>query len=329
MNKCFGCGTILSSNKDEEGYTSNINNNLCERCFRIRNYNDYKLIVKDNNNYVEILKNIDSNYLVILVVDLLNVNDKLNDISKYLNNKILLVLTKYDLMPSNNEEKFKSFFNKYDLNIIDTVIISSNNNYNFDILYDKINTYRVSNKVYVVGFTNAGKSSMINKLIYNYSNNIDYITTSNLPSTTLNTIEIKINDLVIIDTPGLLDNSIVNYIDSDLIKKVIPKKKIKPITYQIKGRQIISIENIVRIDCSDTNLTIYMSNNLNINRYYKKINFNKLIKHHLCVNKNQDIVILGLGFIHVSNDSVIDIYVIDNTSVFVREALIGGNYEKK
>ena len=329
MNKCIGCGAILNSNKDQEGYTSNINNNLCERCFRIRNYNDYKVIVKDNNEYIEILKNIDSKDLVLLVVDLLNINDKLNDISKYLNNNILLVLTKYDLLPSNNEEKFISFFNKYNLNIIDTVIISSNNNYHFDILYDKINSYNTSNKVYVVGFTNAGKSSMINKLIYNYSNKIDYITTSNLPSTTLNTIEIKLNDLIIIDTPGLLDNSIVNYINSDLLKKIIPKKKIKPITYQVKGRQIISVEDILKIDCSNTNITMYISNNLNVNRYYKDVSFDNLTKHHLKINKNQEVVILGLGFIHVGAECDMDIYVIKNTSVFIREALIGGNNEKR
>lgn len=324
MNKCIGCGAILNSDKSKEGYTTNINGNLCERCFRIRNYNEYKMIIKNNDDYVDILKNINNKDLVILVVDLLNINDKLNDLSKYLSNNILLVLTKYDLMPSNNEEKFKSFFKNYHLNIIDTVIISSNNNYNLDLLMDKINEYKSSDKVYVVGFTNAGKSSMINKLIYNYSNNINYITTSNLPSTTLNTIEIKLNDFILIDTPGLLDNSIVNYIDSDLIKKVIPKKKIKPITYQIKSRQIINIEDIVLIDSSNTNITLYISNNLNINRYYKDINIKNLVKHHLEIKKNNDIVILGLGFIHVSKDSIIDLYTVGKTSVFIRESLIGG-----
>ncbi len=324
MSKCIGCGAILNSEKDKEGYTTNLDGNLCERCFRIRNYNEYKVVIKDNSDYIEILKNISSNDLVILVVDLLNINDKLDDIGKHLSNNILLVLTKYDLMPSNNEDKFISFFNKYNLNIVDTVIISSNNNYHFDLLMDKINIYRSSDKVYVVGFTNAGKSSMINKLIYNYSNNINYITTSNLPSTTLNTIEIKLNDFILVDTPGLIDNSVVNYINSDLIKKVIPKKKIKPITYQIKSRQIINIENIVMLDCTDTNITLYMSNNLDIKRYYMDINKNNLKKHHFKVDKDNEIVILGLGFVHVSKNCIIDIYVIKDTSVFVRDALIGG-----
>ena len=164
---------------------------------------------------------------------------------------------------------------------------------------------------------------MINKLIYNYSNNTDYITTSNLPSTTLNTIEIKLNDFILIDTPGLIDNSIVNYIDNNLIKKIIPKKRIKPITYQIKNRQIINIENILYIDCNNTNLTFYMSNNLNITRYYKDMDIN-LTKHKLKVKKGEDLVILGLGFIKLSKDSIINVYVIGNTSVFVRDALIGG-----
>ena len=325
MSKCIGCGAVLNTNKDTIGYTSNINGNLCERCFRIRNYNEYKVVVKDNSEYIDILKSINGNDLVILVVDLLNINDKLDEIGKYLNNNILLVLTKYDLMPSNNEDKFKSFFNKFNLNIVDTVIISSNNNYNLDLLLDCINKYKTSNKIYVVGFTNAGKSSMINKLLYNYSDSNLYITTSNLPSTTLNTIEIKFNDLILIDTPGLLDNSIVGYLDNDLIKKIIPKKKIKPITFQVKDYQVIDVENILKVECNNTNLTFYMSNNLNINRYYKNVDFSNLVKHSLSVKKGEDIVILGLGFIHVSSDSDIIIYVVGDTSVFVRDALIGGN----
>lgn len=325
MSKCIGCGAVLNTNKDTIGYTSNINGNLCERCFRIRNYNEYKVVVKDNSEYIDILKSINGNDLVILVVDLLNINDKLDEIGKYLNNNILLVLTKYDLMPSNNEDKFKSFFNKFNLNIVDTVIISSNNNYNLDLLLDCINKYKTSNKIYVVGFTNAGKSSMINKLLYNYSDSNLYITTSNLPSTTLNTIEIKFNDLILIDTPGLLDNSIVGYLDNDLIKKIIPKKKIKPITFQVKDYQVIDVENILKVECNNTNLTFYMSNNLNINRYYKEVDFSNLVKHSLSVKKGEDIVILGLGFIHVSSDSDIIIYVVGDTSVFVRDALIGGN----
>ena len=328
MNKCIGCGAILTSDITKEGYTASIGSKLCERCFRIRNYNEYQVVIKDNADYIDILKSINVDSLVILVVDLLNINNRLFEIGKVIKNNVLLVLTKYDLIPFNNEEKIMDFFKPLNLNIVDTVIISSQNNYHFDELYQKIKQYKSGNKVYVIGYTNAGKSSMINKLIYNYSNNIDYITTSNLPSTTLNTIEIGIDDFILVDTPGLLDDNICNYVDSNLIKKIVPKRRVKPITYQIKSLQTIIVEDILMICCDKVNLTLYFSNQLRINRVYKNVS-NNLKTYRLQVYKGQEIVILGLGFIHVANDAYIEISVIGNTSVFVRNSLIGGKNEKK
>ena len=329
MSKCIGCGvTLQTSNTDELGYINKLDNNLCERCFRIRNYNDYKFVIKDNNDYINILRNVNNtNDLVVLVVDLFNISKHLEDISKYINNKILLVLTKRDILPKScYDEKFIKYFENYNLNIIDTIFISSNKNYNLDILYNKINIYKTSNNVYVVGFTNSGKSTLINKIIYNYSNEDTKITTSNLPSTTIDSIDVKVNDnLTLIDTPGLLDSGdIINYIDSKTLKKIIPNKEIKPITYQIKDKQTIIIEDLVRVDLLDKkNMTIYMSNNLNIHRIYKETNelFN-LKKIELNIEDDSDIVIQGLGFIKFTNKSKVVLYTKEDVSVFVRKNLI-------
>lgn len=329
MSKCVGCGAHLQSNaKDSIGYTNNLNNDLCERCFRIRNYNDYKFVIKDNNDFINILKNVNNtNDLVVLVVDLFNINKNIEDISKYLNNNILLVLTKRDILPKScYDKKIIEYFNKYNLNIIDTVIISSVKNYNFDHLYNKINKYKKSNNVYVVGFTNAGKSTMINKILYNYSNNNTVITTSNLPSTTIDCLEVKVNDnLTLIDTPGLLDmGDITSHIDSNLLKRIIPSKELRPITYQIKDKQSIFVDDLIRIDIEPkTNITIYMSNNLEFNRVYKEIDkLKNLCKHKLEVNDNCDIVIQGLGFIKLTNKSSVTVYVKEGIRVFVRDNLI-------
>ena len=110
--------------------------------------------------------------------------------------------------------------------------------------------HQTSKNVYVVGHTNVGKSSLINKLIKNYSVNENELTISPLPSTTLNKIEIELNEnLVLIDTPGLVDRgNLVNYIDNDLLKKINPKKEIKPKTFQIKKNQCLVIDNLFRID---------------------------------------------------------------------------------
>ena len=40
MNKCTGCGIILQIvDKTKPGYTLKIDNELCERCFKIKHYN--------------------------------------------------------------------------------------------------------------------------------------------------------------------------------------------------------------------------------------------------------------------------------------------------
>lgn len=328
MNKCIGCGSILQTeDSNKQGYTKNINNTLCERCFRIKHYNDYKLISKDNNDFIKILTNINKNDLVVLVVDLFNIPKELEILNKYLNNNILLVLTKRDILPlSVYDVNLLNYFDKYNLNIIDKVIISSIKNYNFDDLLNKIKIHKTSNNVYVVGFTNAGKSSMINKILYNYTDIIPVITTSMLPSTTIDSIEIKINDnLTLIDTPGLLDsNNIINCVDIKKMKKIIPNKEIKPITYQIKDSQSLFIDDLVRIDVNSNNsLTFYISNMLNIDRTFKNTDkLTNLVKHDLYLKNNNDIVINGLGFIKVVHECRIILYTLDNVDVYIRDSLI-------
>jgi len=326
MNNCIGCGAKLQEiNKEEIGFTTNIEKKLCERCFRIRNYGEYKTIVKDNNEFIEILKNINNtNDLVVLVLDVFNMNKDLNLIKKYIKNDILLVITKRDLLPkSTSNEKLLNYIDKFNIKYIDKIIISSNKNYNFDNLYEMINKYKKSKNVYVIGYTNAGKSTMINKLIYNYSEEDTTITTSILPSTTLNEIKININEkLTIIDTPGILEEeSLYNRLDGKELKRIIPKKEIKPINYQLKTRQWIIIDKYAVIEAENIDLVIFMSNTLKIERTYKKPNINKN-KQQFKINNN-DIVINGLGFIKCIGTGNIDIY--SNENIYIRDNLIWQN----
>ena len=53
MTKCMGCGSILqNTDPSAEGYVRDLSKDLCERCFKIRHYNEYRFIDKDNNYYV-------------------------------------------------------------------------------------------------------------------------------------------------------------------------------------------------------------------------------------------------------------------------------------
>ena len=330
MSKCTGCGVELQNIDDIKiGYTKDLINNLCQRCFRIRNYNEYSKVLKDNEDYVNILKNIDSKELVILVVDLFNISSCLKAISKYIKNDILLVLTKRDILPKSiYDENLIRYFKNYNFNLKDIVIVSSKKNYNMDLLYSKINELKTSNNIYVIGFTNSGKSTLINKIIYNYSDNNNIITTSNLPSTTIDSIEVKVNnDLTLIDTPGLLnDGDIINYIDEKMLKKIIPNKEIRPITYQINKKCSIVIEDILMLDVEETNFTMYISNQLKIDKVFKEKKTN-LKKHELKIQKDEDLVIEGLTFITFHKDSKLVVNTFENVLVYTRKSLIGGKYE--
>lgn len=331
MNKCKGCGSLLQTDfPNQEGYINekHVSNSICERCFRIKHYDEYKSLNKESNDFITILKNVSkTNDLVVLVVDIFNLNKDINQIINYLNNDILLVLTKRDLLPlSVNDEKLINYIAFDNKKIVDKLVISSNKNYGLDALINKIKIYQKSKNVYIVGYTNAGKSTMINKIIYNYSDLKSEITTSMYSSTTLNTIEIKISDdLFLIDTPGILDKgNILDYVDNKTMKKIIPKKEIKPITYQVKCPQIFLIDELVRIDINNNNnLTFYMSNELKIDRLFKPTDkLTKLNKITLRVKDNSDIVIPGMGFIKTSGNDVITLYTLNGVDVYIRSNLI-------
>ena len=307
MNKkCLGCGAFLQNDDiNQDGYTTNINNDICERCFRIKNYGDYKQIEKDNADFISILKRInDTKSLVVLVIDVLTISNKIEEITKYLKNDILLVLTKRDILPySLKDEKLVNYVDNFSLKVKETIILSSTKNYNMDTLYEKINEYKTNNDVYVVGFTNAGKSTMINKMIY--------------------MIEIKLNDdLTLIDTPGILDKgNIFNYLTKDDLKKIIPNKEIKPITYQVHGSQYIYIDDFVKIDVIDNNITLFFSNRLKIERLYKDRPVN-LKENIIDLKIGEDIVISGLGFIKPTKSGIFKIYTLKDVEVYTRPSLI-------
>lgn len=334
MNKkCRGCGALFQSENPElEGFIKEENrekSTLCERCFKIRNYGEYQKITKKNDEFFDILKQInETGDLVVLVVDVFNINKDLSEICSYFkNNDILVVLNKRDVLPlSVKINNLLAYVDKLGINYIDKLIISTAKNYNFDLLMHKINEFKKSKNVYVVGFTNVGKSSMINKIIYNYSDSILDVTTSVLPSTTLSNVKVDVNEnLTLIDTPGIIDEgSIMNYLEPNELKKVLPRNEIRTITYQIRSKQSIFIENLVRIDCEmSNNLTLYFSNNLDISREFNNSDkLHDLEKHELVVFENQDIVISGMGFIKVTSSGKITIYTLPNVDIFTRPALI-------
>ena len=296
IKKCTGCGiTLQTEDINKEGYTENIDNELCLRCFKLKNYGEYKAVTLNNKDYTDILNSIPKDALVVYLTSLLNIN--LEYINKF--NNVILVLTKKDLLPKSVQDyKLINYISNITNNYLDIEIISSIKNYNLDSLLNKIKKYT-------------------DKQLE--------VTTSLYPSTTLNKIEINLDNLKIIDTPGLLnEGSILNNLSLKEIKKITPKKEIKPRSYQLKGKGSLVIEDYIRLDYyTNNNITIYIANNLNITKMThnnpklkecKKITFN--------LEKDKDIVIEDLCFIKFTKKGKVDIYTKYDINIYERNNLI-------
>lgn len=331
--RCEGCGVLLQEeNVLQEGYTTNLENAVCQRCFRMKNYGEYQMVTKSNEEYLDILRGVgDTKDLVLYITDLLNLEKNIEQIRTIIPNKMILVLNKKDVLPKSvKETKLIKYLAAKDIHFEEVIVISVNKNYNIDYLLKRIKFHQTSKNVYVVGHTNAGKSSLINKLIKNYSDKTQELTMSPLPSTTLNTLTIEINDyLTLIDTPGLVDaGSILNHVDEKTVKKISAKKEIKPRTYQLRRNQSIIIEDMVRIDYVEgekNSFTLFISNDLKVKRLLNLINNDELKDKNKItydVKYDEDLVINGLGFVKIVNKGVIDVYIDKDVETFIRKSLI-------
>lgn len=292
MSKCVGCGIKLQDKfKDKLGYTKNLDNLYCERCFKTIHYNEERKI--DNFNNDDILEKINKlNKSTIFISDFLSLNTEVIKIFKKIKNKKILVINKCDLIPNNIklqhiEENIKNSFDLYD----DVFFISAKLKYNLNKLIDFIEEEK---NVIICGETSSGKSTLINKLID--SN----LTTSKYSNTTLDFIKLKYMDYVIYDSPGLGINT---------NKKNITN--IKVITKVLKSDYNLIIDDV--IINGNGNITLFLDENVKVISKKKKDEF----KYKYSIKDKQDIE-LDNGFIFVKNGFSIS----SNKELGIRDSII-------
>lgn len=332
MNKkCEGCGATLQTIfKDKEGYVSKLELNkiLCERCFKIKHYGECT-VIENARDFKQIINDINSsNAGVVYLIDILNITSESIEFLKYFKNNKFILLTKRDLLPKSvNDKKIIKYFKENFYKEAEVMCVSSFKKLNIDNFLKSVQKYKID-ILYIVGLANSGKSSFINALM-NSIGNKSTITTSVIPNTTIDYIEIKLNNnLMVIDTPGfILNNSIYNYLNLKDIVKITPKKEIKVKTFQIRPGFSVIVDNILRIDYEKGKLnsfSFYMNNNLDFKKIKITTNDNLKIlpKKNIHINVKEDIVISGLGFIKIVNEADVVVYTLDENLISVRKNMI-------
>ncbi|WP_129727338.1 ribosome biogenesis GTPase YqeH [Ectobacillus funiculus] len=363
--KCIGCGVLVQTeDKQGIGYAppSALEKEplICQRCFRLKHYNDIQDVSLTDDDFLRILNGIgQTDALVVKIVDIFDFNGSwLPGLHRFVGgNKVLLVGNKADLIPKSVKAEKVIHWMKYSAKQLglkpeDVFLISAAKGNGIEELAGAIEHYREGRDVYVVGCTNVGKSTFINRMIKQFSDETEnVITTSHFPGTTLDLIDIPLDDeSSMYDTPGIINHhQMAHFVDKKSLKVITPTKEVKAMVFQLNEQQTLFFGGLARLDYVSggrRSFVCYMSNHLKIHRTkLEKANdlyenhlgelltppsgeelkeFPELVKHEFTIHERKtDIVFSGLGWVTVNEPGAkVVVHVPKGVGASLRRSLI-------
>ncbi|CAM3794006.1 ribosome biogenesis GTPase YqeH [Alkalicoccus chagannorensis] len=361
---CSGCGAVIqTADKGAAGYAPPAalerEHVICQRCFRLKHYNEIEGVDMTDDDFLKIIHEIGSRKaLIVKVVDIFDFDGSwLNGLPRFAGgNPVLLVGNKVDLLPKLvNRNKILKWMRRrakeFGMKPVDAVLMSAVSGEGVEETAGLIDAYRKNRDVYIVGCTNTGKSTFVNKLIQQFGEEgTPMITTSNIPGTTLNMIDLPLDDqTALYDTPGIVNRQqMAHLLNTKELKVITPQKEIKQRVYQLQAEQTLFFGGLGRMDFLEgeaQSFIVYMSNELPIHR-------TKLEKADLLYDQHlggmlsppeeehaasfppmqekewkvpagkYDMVFSGLGWITISGDgAVVRTYIPEGAEVTIRESI--------
>lgn len=300
MSKCHGCGSLLQS-KDPNGfgYTPKTDASLCMRCFKMKNYGTLlnKGVSIDNDVLLDKINK--KGLFTLFLIDFLSLCQEKIDVYKSIKNPKCLVITKSDIVPRNIllPTLINNIKDIYDISE-DVYITSSKYKKNLNLIKNVLSKHKTC---IIAGFTNAGKSSLVNTLLDTS------VTVSSHYNTTQDFIKLTKDDLTIYDAPG--------FISSNENFQKVRFEEVKPKTYNLLSRYYLLINSVKLNVSKDAKITIYTNYKVEKRREKSDVTCN------IAVPKNSDVYVPGLGFIRFSSSAYISL---TTTNYEIRPTIIGG-----
>lgn len=361
---CMGCGVkIQTEDPNELGYApkSSLEKEvvICQRCFRLKHYNEVQDVHLTDDDFLKILNEVGkNNALIVMIVDIFDFNGSwIPGMHRFVgDNQILLVGNKVDLLPKSVKHHklihwMKQEARELGLRPEEVFLVSAQKGLFIKETAAAIDEWRKGKDVYIVGCTNVGKSTFINRIIKEVTGEGDVITTSHFPGTTLDIIKIPLDDgKALIDTPGIINHhQMAHFVEKEDLKIITPKKEIKPKVFQLNEGQTLFFGGLARFDYVSggrRSFVCYVSNEVMIHRtktenadelYQNHLgemlapprpaqleSFPKLIKNEYYIKEPKtDIVFSGLGWITVNEPGAkVVAYVPEGVQTLIRKSLI-------
>lgn len=364
--RCDGCGIkIQTTNPNLPGfiksevYLKNPDNFYCERCYNLIHYNKNLPVTINDEIFTENIKKIQNkDALIVNVVDVFDLEGTLDTkINGYFPNKdIILVANKFDLfLDSVKVTRVKTYLQEYlkenGITVKAISIISSFKDKDIERLITEINKYQKGRDVYLFGYTNVGKSSIINKILKKLNLNNPKITVSSATSTTLDLIKIPLpNKTYLFDMPGIINEGhLAHYLNKENLNLLTPKKYIKPKVYQLNPKQALLLGGVCIIKFVNGErssfvvnvppaIVVHRTKLENANEFLDKhqndilkipnpeekerLGNYKKITYTFEKSKKEDITISGLGFVTVVGDAIVEVEVFEKLKVGKRKAIV-------
>lgn len=366
VKRCIGCGIELQGeDKNKRGYLpqsvldGDSNELYCQRCFKIKNYGEYIPVSMTRDDYrEEVKKALPEADVAIAVFDIIDFegsfDDEILDVLREMDS--IVVINKIDLIPDEKHPSevahwVKKRLGEEGIAPFDVAIVSSKKGYGISGIFKKINHfYPDGARALVLGVTNVGKSSIINRLI---GKNV--ATESKYPGTTLKSSKKSLTNanITLIDTPGLIPEGRF----SDLVCEkcnldIVPSGEISRKTYKEGKGRVIFISGMVKMKVMSNEelkpiFSVYASKNVTyhdtnpakaeemekdgrvdlfyppcekcIDNYKKE----KIVTENFTIQSGEELVFKGLGWVSVKRGPLeVEITYPKRGEIIIREGFI-------